>query len=308
MGLLSKTLFTSSILGTVGTFYFITKNYYIYIDDYLEIPPPYINSQHSLINNLKHKFGIDTGDDIKLSNSIKWANPNNNESSFDYFEKKLNFKDTKLFLTKFKTNEERLSIIEKKVLLGPTLMFHRFLISNYFQLKNPEFNRISGYSKFESKKLSSFNPNQSNDISPLAFPFWQPFFPPGLKSLPTNENLNYVWNSKDILKYENSPLPASTIIYGMFSVLGHGKRNNGGWYDFSFGGDLIPASMVHRCEYYTIKDEKNRDNLVIRLTNVASLIAPNSPKFIDDTNGLHELMTRTMVLDIVRGIQNEIYN
>lgn len=294
MGIFRKALLSTTALGA-GVSYLISTNY-IYVGQYIE-EPPYQRSQKSLTTKFKHYLGFDTGDDVSLSKSYKLANPLNNPSAYDYFEKRMTAEETKKFFAKFKTEEERIAILQKHVLLGPTLMFHRFIISPYFQYYRNGA-RMSACSAFEPE-LKTVEPTP-------AFTFPQPIFPSTIESYPQSSKTPYAWSAEDIAPL-TKPLPRSTIVYGMFSVLDYGKRSsNGSYFDFSFGGDLIVASMVHRVEYYTVKDEKSEDNLVVRLTNVAQLSFPDAPKFTDDTNGLHELMTRTMVLDVVRGIKSEI--
>ncbi|KAH3681460.1 hypothetical protein WICPIJ_007539 [Wickerhamomyces pijperi] len=299
MGIFRKLLLTTTAIGA-GAGYFITTNY-IYTGKYLE-EAPYSRSQKSPLTKFYHQLGLDTGDDVKLSKSVKIANPLHNPSAYDYYETRLTAEETKKFFTKFPTAQDRILQLQKHTLLGPTLYFHRFVISPYFR-DYMNGARMSAFSHFE--------PKLTHDQSKPAFNFPQPIFPPGLECYEHNPQLNYVWTGDDVVN-ATKPLTPGTVIYGMFSALGNGVRagyggsSKAGYWDFSFGGDLIAASMVHRVEYYTVLDEKSEENLVIRLTNVAQLSGKNAPQFVDDTNGLHEFMTRTIVWDVVRGIQSEL--
>jgi hypothetical protein len=279
-------LFLGTTAATAAASAYICRTY-IYVGDYLEVSP-YNPSNLPLLTRVNNSvFG--TTDDVKNNLAVRLSNPGKNELAYDFFEKELDAATSKKILQKYKTNEEVLGAMQKALLLGPTLWPHRFVISKYFHNKVPSNSRISGFKPLEPEL-------RQTDVEKL------PELAQNFPLLPYNPKLNYIWDREDIVKYTR-PFPQGSVIFGIFTQADHGKRSNGGYSNFLFGSDLLPVAMVHRIEYYTKKDKYDRDILVFRLTNVSSFTAPNSPVFVDETNGLHEFMTRTMVLDMIRGIE-----
>lgn len=280
MGRFAKATLILSV-PTIAAGYYLNK---VYTGAYLE-QNPFNDSKYSLIRRIQNKtFG--SCDNLLYSKSEKIANPNGNPVSFDFYEYKLDKETSAKVLAKYKTNEELLKVLEKGFFQGPTLWFHQYILTPYFKSKGA-FNRIAGYTAFEPelKKL---------DISKLPKTAYFHF-----PLLPENKNLKYVWKGSEIDSHKGL-LPINTIVYGLFDVVDYGKRTNGGYYDVTFGSDLLDATMVHRLEYEVVKNGKNEENLVFRFVNAGHLIAPTKQIFTDETGGLHEFMTRTIVHDVVR--------
>ena len=283
MRLFTKFFFGTALAATGSSV--IAKNY-VYAGDYHEVSP-FDFKRLSWTGKLRYLF-INARDNAAKDGALRAANPNNNQTSFDYFEKELDPATSKCLLEKYKTNDEMLGAMQKALFLGPTLWPHRFLIGAYLHSKTPGNDRITGFAKLEPSL---------KDIDPKELP--RGFMNAPL--LPNFPKLNYIWNKDDITKYDK-PFEKGSIIFGMFTMGEHGNRPNGGYFNFLFGSDYFPFTTVHRAEYFTKQNLAGDPVLVLRLTNASQFTAPNSPMFVDKTNGLHEFMTRTIVLDMTRGM------
>lgn len=281
-----------TLLASVPTFtaIYYTQKTQIYTGPYLE-KNPFDESKYSLAQRLKYKI-LGNNDNVIHSKSFKLTNPNGNTPSFDHYEQTLDKETTAKVLAKHKTNEEILKLIEKGYFKGPTLWFHQYALSAYFQFKSP-FNRIAGFTAWEPE-LKKLDVSKLPKTAIFDFPL-----------LPENKDLKYVWKASAVEK-EKGLLPLNTVVYGLFDVIDYGKRTNGGYYDVSFGSDLLPATMIHRFEYEIVENQKHEQNLVFRLTNVSQFTAPTKNIFTDETGGLHEFMTRTIVQDIIREVRNSV--
>jgi len=288
MGRFSRAILLVSI-PTLAAGYYVKTN--IYKGPYLE-ENPFNESNYSLIQKLKYNiFG--NSDNIKYSKSTKVTNPNGNASCFDYYQQTLDKETTSKILSKYKTNEEILKLLEKGLFKGPTLWFHQFFISNYFKNKG-DFNRIAGFTTFEPE-LKKLDIGKVPKVGFFGFPM-----------LPKTDKLKYVWNGNEI-DSEKQLLPLNSVVYGIFSVLDYGKRSNGGYYDVGFGNDLLEANMVHRLEYEVLKNHKGEaDKMVIRVVNIGHFVPPTKEVFTDETGGLHEFMTRTIVHDCIRELTKDL--
>lgn len=280
MGRLAKATLILSV-PAIAAGYYLNK---VYTGPYLE-QNPFNDSKYSLLQKIKYKT-IGSNDNAIYSKSAKIANPNRNPSAFDFYEYTLDKETSAKVLAKYKTNEELLKVLEKGYFQGPTLWFHQYILTPYFKSKGA-FNRIAGFTAFEPE-LKKLDVSKLPKTAIFGFPL-----------LPENKKLKYVWNGSEI-DAQKGLLPVNTIVYGLFDVVDYGKRTNGGYYDVTFGSDLLDATMVHRLEYEVINNEKNEENLLFRFVNVGHLIAPTKQVFTDGTKGLHELMTRTIVHDVVR--------
>lgn len=286
MGTFTRLFLGSTVLAGAASAY-VTK-YYIYVGDYHETPP--FNSA-SLPWHKKLKYQLlGSSDDVAGTLGSKLVNPGKNVPIYDYFEKELDPATSRKILDKYKTNEEILGAMQKALFLGPTLWPHRFVISKYLGSKSPSNDRISGYTPIEPA-LKQFDLSTATEKA-----YGSPF-----ALLPHSSKYPYIWDKDDIVKH-NKPFGIGSIIFGMFTFADSGTRSDGGYFNFLFGSDVFPVTMLHRIEYFTKKNPLGDPTLVFRLTNVSQFTAPGSPLFVDDTDGLHEFMTRTMVLDMVRGI------
>lgn len=288
MGRVLKYTLLASVPTLAIAYYTQTKK--IYSGPYLE-RNPFDETKYSLAQRLKYKV-IGNNDNALYSKSSKLTNPNGNTPVFDYYEQTLDKETTAKVLAKYKTNEEILKLIEKGFLAGPTLWFHQIVLSAYFQYKSPH-NRIAGFTTWEPE-LKKLDVSKLPKTAIFHFPL-----------LPENKDLKYVWKGRDVDNHKGL-LPLNTIVYGLFDVIDYGKRTNGGYYDIGFGSDVLPATAVHRVEYEVVKNEKKEENLVFRLVNLSQFTAPTKDLFKDETGGLHEFMTRTVIHDVIREVRNSV--
>ncbi|CCH42186.1 putative secreted protein [Wickerhamomyces ciferrii] len=282
MGRFTKATLLLSVPSLAAGYYI--KNT-VYNGEYREVNP-YYEAPKTFIQSVKSKV---LGDADNFHNSLtqKVLNPNKTVPLYDFYEQRLDTETTNSILQKYKTNEDFLKALERGFFLGPTLWFHRFLLSPYFKSQG-DHNRIGGFTYFE--------PELKNlDINKLPKGFIQ------IPLLPENKKLRYVWTADDI-DQNKGLLPSNTIVYGLFNVIDHGVRSNGGYYDVTAGNDLLPQNGGHRLEYEIVENEKKEKNLIIRLVNI-SLFTTSKEKFVDETKGLHEFMTRTIVHDVIRELK-----
>lgn len=284
MGLFRRAAALTVIGGSAA--YLVGKTY-IYVGTYHEAPA-FRAGDLSLPSRLKYNF-FGSNDDVLSTKSAKICNPNKNPVTHDYFEKEIDVETTKKILAKYKTNDELLAAMQKALLLGPTLWPHRFIVSPYLKSKDPN-NRIAGFSYFEPA-LKNVDVASQPKTALFDIPL-----------LPSNPSLKYLWNADDI-KSSKGPLAPHTIIYGMFDFIENGKRSDGGFFSLAFGSDLGAGSAIHRFDYFVKKNDKGEKQLVFRMVNATFALPKGSPAPPDDTKGLHEFMTRTIVLDIIRGLE-----